>query len=88
MSLFPLLRPLIHALDGENAHLATINLLRLVPFLTAPAPHPMLATRVAGLSLPGPVGLAASFIELSGQSGSVSSPCARNVEMKHPHHKE
>jgi dihydroorotate dehydrogenase len=61
MSLFPLLRPLIHALDGENAHLATINLLRLVPFLRAPAPDPMLATRVAGLSLPGPVGLAAGF---------------------------
>lgn len=61
MALFQLLRPLIHAMDGENAHLATINLLRMAPFLSAPAPHPMLATRVAGIALPGPVGLAAGF---------------------------
>ncbi len=61
MALFQLMRPLIHAMDGESAHLATINLLRMAPFLSSPAPHPMLATRVAGLALPGPVGLAAGF---------------------------
>jgi len=36
----------------------------------------------------GAVGLAAGIIELFGRSGRLSSAGARNVEMKHPHHKE
>ena len=61
MSFYSMLRPLIHLMDGESAHLATIRLLRLAPFLSSPVPHPMLATRLAGLDLPSPVGLAAGF---------------------------
>lgn len=61
MSFYSMLRPLIHLMDGESAHLATIRLLRLAPFLSSPAPHPMLATRLAWLDLPSPVGLAAGF---------------------------
>jgi dihydroorotate dehydrogenase len=59
--MFAALRPLLFALDPEVAHNATLLALRtgLVP--AAPADDPILATRLAGLSLPNPVGLAAGF---------------------------
>ena len=59
--MFDILRPLIFALDPETAHNATLAALRtgLVP--AAPADDPILATTVAGLRLPNPVGLAAGF---------------------------
>jgi dihydroorotate dehydrogenase len=53
---------LLHRLDPEQAHAASLLALRLG---LAPAPGPFtterLATRVAGLSLPNPVGLAAGY---------------------------
>jgi dihydroorotate dehydrogenase len=59
--MFAALRPLLFALDPEVAHNATLLALRtgLVP--AAPADDPILATRLAGLELPNPVGLAAGF---------------------------
>ncbi len=59
--MFRTLRPLLFALDPETAHGATIAALRagLVP--AAAADDPILRTRVAGLDLPNPVGLAAGF---------------------------
>ena len=59
--MFAALRPLIFALDPEIAHNATLAALRtgLVP--RAPADDPILATNVAGLALPNPIGLAAGF---------------------------
>jgi dihydroorotate dehydrogenase len=61
MPLYPLLRPLIFALDAERAHRLTIAALKLAPRGKPPAPDPVLATRVAGLAFPNPVGLAAGF---------------------------
>jgi dihydroorotate dehydrogenase len=61
---YSLLRPLVFALDAEKAHRATINLLRLrtgTAFPPAPPSTPTLETRVAGLSFPNPIGLAAGF---------------------------
>ncbi len=59
--MFSALRPLLFALDPETAHNATLAALRtgLVP--AAPLDDPILATTLAGLSLPNPVGLAAGF---------------------------
>lgn len=59
--MFQTLRPLIFALDPETAHGLTLAALRtgLVP--TAPADDPILATRLAGMDLPNPIGLAAGF---------------------------
>jgi len=61
MSLYPLLRPLVFRLDGERAHRLTLAGLKLLPVGRPPAPDPMLATRVAGLDFPNPIGLAAGF---------------------------
>jgi dihydroorotate dehydrogenase len=59
--LFPVIRPLVHALDAEQAHRLTIAALRPLPPFGTPARDPVLATQVAGLSFPNPVGLAAGF---------------------------
>jgi dihydroorotate dehydrogenase len=59
--MYSLLRPLIHALDAETAHRATIAALRLMPMRRAPAFASSLASEVAGLHFPSPVGLAAGF---------------------------
>jgi dihydroorotate dehydrogenase len=59
--LYPLLRPLIHALDAERAHRLTIAALRRTPVLGRPETDPVLASDVAGLHFPNPVGLAAGF---------------------------
>jgi dihydroorotate dehydrogenase len=60
-SMFNLLRPFIFTLDPETAHRATIAALRLMPPRRAPAFAPSLASTVAGLAFPSPVGLAAGF---------------------------
>ena len=60
MVLYPLLRPLIFALDAERAHRLTVSALKRLP-AGATQPDPRLATRVAGLDFPNPVGLAAGF---------------------------
>jgi dihydroorotate dehydrogenase len=60
--LHDLATPLLRGLDPEDAHRLTIRLLAagLGP-RTAPDGDPSLATTVAGLKLPNPVGLAAGF---------------------------
>ncbi len=61
MSIYGLIRPLAFALDPETAHRATIAALRLMPARQPPAFEPSLASVVAGLRFPSPVGLAAGF---------------------------
>ena len=61
MALYPLLRPLAFLLDPERAHRLTVRALKAKPAGRPPRPDPVLATRVAGLSFPNPVGLAAGF---------------------------
>jgi dihydroorotate dehydrogenase len=60
MALYPLLRPLIFALDAERAHRLTISALKAMPRGAAKADE-LLAIKVAGLEFPNPVGLAAGF---------------------------
>ncbi|MBA2920952.1 quinone-dependent dihydroorotate dehydrogenase [Sphingomonas sp. MAH-20] len=59
--LYPLLRPIIHALDAERAHRLTIAALKHTPPLGGPEADPALAIELAGLRFPNPVGLAAGF---------------------------
>lgn len=59
--MFALARPALFALDPERAHGLTIAALAHLPVPAAPPPDPILATRLAGLDLPSPVGLAAGF---------------------------
>ncbi len=61
MALYPLLRPLIFRLGGEQAHNLTIRGLKAMSAGKPPQPDPLLATNVAGLVFPNPVGLAAGF---------------------------
>ena len=61
MTLFPLLRPLVFALDAERAHRLTIAGLKAAPIGTPPPSPPALGVRVAGLDFPNPVGLAPGF---------------------------
>jgi dihydroorotate dehydrogenase len=52
--------PALFALDPETAHRLTVRALRIAPF-RAPADAGLLATTVAGIEFPNPVGLAAGF---------------------------
>jgi dihydroorotate dehydrogenase len=61
VALYSLLRPLAFALDAETAHRATIAVLSLAPGLPLASFDPTLASQVAGLRFPSPVGLAAGF---------------------------
>ncbi|MEJ2626150.1 MAG: quinone-dependent dihydroorotate dehydrogenase [Pseudolabrys sp.] len=54
-------RPLMRALDPEDAHALAVKALRIVPLGRAPADPPELKTRAFGLSFPNPVGIAAGF---------------------------
>jgi len=55
-------RPLMRALDPEDAHALTIRALRFLPARGRPAPEPPeLAVRAFGLNFPNPVGIAAGF---------------------------
>jgi dihydroorotate dehydrogenase len=54
-------RPLLRALDPEDAHALAIKALRLMPLARAPADPPELGVRAFGLNFPNPVGLAAGF---------------------------
>lgn len=60
MSLFDLARPALFRVDPERAHAMTLAVLKCVPPRTA-RHDPVLATRVAGIEFPSPVGLAAGF---------------------------
>ena len=61
MALYKLLRPFAFALDAETAHRATVTALSLSPLLPLPHFPPDLASEVASLRFPSPVGLAAGF---------------------------
>jgi dihydroorotate dehydrogenase len=54
-------RPLLRALDPEDAHALAIRALRYMPVARAPADGEELAIRAFGLKFPNPVGLAAGF---------------------------
>ena len=58
--LFRLLRPAIYALGAESAHRVAVNSLKWMPAAPPPGAGP-LATRVAGLDFPNPLGMAAGF---------------------------
>ena len=61
MGIYKLLSPLLFALDAEAAHRATIAALKLVPRRAPPQFAPELASEVASLRFPSPLGLAAGF---------------------------
>jgi dihydroorotate dehydrogenase len=60
-TLFNLARPLIHLIDAETAHHATVQALKVMPLPPRPADDPCLRVEAFGLSFPNPVGLAAGF---------------------------
>ena len=60
-NLFPLARPLLHALDPETAHELTIKGLAALPPASPPADDPRLAVELFGRRIANPVGLAAGF---------------------------
>jgi dihydroorotate dehydrogenase len=60
-ALFPLAKPLLHALDAETAHQLTIRALAAMPTLLRPTDDSRLAVRALGLAFPNPLGLAAGF---------------------------
>jgi dihydroorotate dehydrogenase len=59
--LYRLLRPAIFTLDPERAHLLSVAALQLLPEGKRAAPDGPLATQVAGLHFPNPLGMAAGF---------------------------
>ncbi len=61
MNLYRLICPLLFKLDAEKAHRLTIAGLKRMPVSAPRHGAPQLATRVAGLDFPSPVGLAAGF---------------------------
>jgi dihydroorotate dehydrogenase len=56
-----LARPLLHALEPEDAHRLAIRMLQFAPLPPAMRNDRRLATRVFGLNFPNPVGMAAGF---------------------------
>jgi dihydroorotate dehydrogenase len=56
-----LARPLLHALDPEDAHRLAVKMLRLAPLLRPRRDDRRLAVRAFGLNFPNPVGMAAGF---------------------------
>src|SRR3546814_15087415 len=76
--LYAFLRPMLFRLDGETAHRLTVKAMTLLPSGTPDAEDAALASTVAGLRFPNPVGLAAGFDQdgartsvVEGKSGSV-----------------
>ena len=61
MALYPLIRPLVFALDAERAHRAAIDTLNFAHRLPQRRFAPSLRSRVAGIDFPSPVGLAAGL---------------------------
>jgi dihydroorotate dehydrogenase len=59
--LFPLARPLLHALDAEVAHQLTVRALSIAPLGTPPQDDQRLCVEAFGRRFPNPVGLAAGF---------------------------
>lgn len=61
MSIYALARPFVFALDAERAHRLSLTAIRLFGDHRLPPTGPRLATRVAGIDFPNPVGLAAGY---------------------------
>ncbi|WCT73703.1 quinone-dependent dihydroorotate dehydrogenase [Sphingomonas naphthae] len=59
MTTFTLIRPLLFRIEAERAHRLTIQGLKALNRTAPPRPDPILATRLAGLDFPTPIGLAA-----------------------------
>lgn len=59
--LYNLAKPFIFQFEAERAHGLTIAGLKTLPMGPAPKCDPVLATRVAGLAFPNPVGMAPGF---------------------------
>ncbi len=59
--LFPLVRPMLHSLEAEQAHNLTLRALATLPARRPPADDPRLAVEILGRRFPNPVGLAAGF---------------------------
>jgi dihydroorotate dehydrogenase len=60
-AVFPLVRPLLHALDAETAHSLTLGALARLPLRPPPADDPRLHVTVMSRTFSNPVGLAAGF---------------------------
>ena len=58
---YALVRPIVQMADGEAAHNLTLNALQPLPRARHALTSPALATEVAGLHFPNPVGLAPGF---------------------------
>src|SRR3546814_3768916 len=58
---YALVRPLVHASDGEAAHNLTLAALQPLPRARRALTSPALATELAGIAFPNPVGLAPGF---------------------------
>ena len=58
---YALVRPIVHATDGEAAHNRTLNALQPLPRARRALTSPVLATDFAGLHFPNPVGVAPGF---------------------------
>ena len=58
---FRLATPVLHRMDAEAAHRATIAALRLMPPGLKPAPNALLGQKILGLDFPNPLGLAPGF---------------------------
>jgi dihydroorotate dehydrogenase len=56
-----LARPLLHALDPEDAHAVTVAALKFAPLPRAAPDDRRLALRALGLNFPNPIGVAAGF---------------------------
>jgi dihydroorotate dehydrogenase len=56
-----LARPLLRALDPEDAHTLAIKMLKVAPLPQAAPDDPRLKLRVFGLNFPNPIGMAAGF---------------------------
>jgi dihydroorotate dehydrogenase len=54
-------RPLLRALDPEDAHTLTVKTLKHMPLPRAPADPPEIAVHAFGLTFPNPVGVGAGF---------------------------
>jgi len=58
---YALVRPIVHATDGEAAHNLTLSALESLPRARVALTSPILATKLAGITFPNPVGLAPGF---------------------------
>ena len=54
-------RPLLRALDPEDAHALTLKALHYVPLMRAAPDPPELRVRAFGLDFPNPVGIAPGY---------------------------